>query len=483
MFGFYVIAESGGAEIVAYPLAATVIAIILLVVGYRSFYKKRLIENVPTSKCQGVTIGLNELKGTAVTHFPLTSYLAEKQCVYYSYKIEEQYKETTRDKDGKKRTRKGWKTISSETHYKPFELHDDTGSIRIQPKGAEFHGDTVISKTCRRTDPMYYGKGPRRRIRNSTGRRRFSESIIPVNEDTYVMGTARIREDIVEPEIADDEFGELFLISSKSEEQLVSKFTWAARGSYTGAIISAALAPTLFTMEAQEIGFGEALGASVIPMVLVAMVVAFFIFALYLKTVFNGLVDVRNRVDRAWSMLEVEYKRRHDLIPNLVEMVKGFADHEKETLEAVTEARGAAQVGSNHNAGQASAGLNQQSSALGTIFAVVEDYPDIKADESFRKLMEELTRTEDKISLARTFYNDSVERANNRIQTFPDMLLAPLAGAKEEQSLMIEEFEKKPIKVDLTPDESADEEVVVEDEQVSEDEMEPDDEAEAEPVG
>ena len=479
MFEFYlpVLAEASGWEQIVFPLIFLFFAVILLFIGYRAFFKKRLIENVPTSKCQGVTIGLNELKGTSEARPPLKSYLSERDVVYYSYKIEEQYKKTVR-KDGKKRTKKKWRTIASETRYKPFMLHDDTGNIRVNPRGAEFHGDKVVSKTCRRSDPMYYGKGPRRRVRRSTGKRRFREDIIAHGEKTYVMGSAQIRDDIAKPEIGDDEFADLFLISSQSEDKLISKFAWQARGCFFGAILFAAAVPLIYTMQSQGLDIGPAFEASVIWMVLVGMMVFSLVFFLYLKTVFNGLVDLRNRVARAWSMLEVEFKRRHDLIPNLAQMVQGFADHEKETMEAVTEARSAAGGG----ADEVSSAIDEQTSALGNIFAIAEDYPEIKADAGFRKLMEELTRCEDKIALARSFYNDSVERVNNRVHTFPDMLLAPLAGTEEESLLAFDEFEKKPVEIDLQPDVSEEDEEFVESEQVDDDEMVDDDEAVAEGV-
>lgn len=472
IFFLPVIAEASSLEQVLIPVGLAVVSLALLFGGYRAFFKKRLIENVPTSKCQGVTIGLNELKGTASTARPLTSYLSERDCVYYSYKIEEQYKKVVR-KDGKKRVRKKWRTIASETRSKPFELSDETGSIRVHPKGAEFHGDKVVSKTCRRRDPMYYGKGPRRSLRRSTGRRRFREEIIANDTDAYVMGSARVRDDAAIPEIADDEFAELFLISSQSEDKLVSKFAWQSRGMFLGSIIAAVITPTVYTTMADNIAFGAAASASMGWMILAGVFVASVVFLLYLKTVFNGLVDLRNRVDRAWSMLEVEFKRRHDLIPNLVQMVKTIADHERETLEAVTEARTDAQIGAQPNSEDAtkvSSAIDHQTSALGEIFAVAEAYPQIKTEDHFHKLMEELTRCEDKIALARNFYNDSVERVNNRVHTFPDMLLASVAGTEEQELLQFQEFEKKPVEIDLSIDEDDDEEIV-EEEHIDDDEL------------
>ena len=140
---------------------------------------------------------------------------------------------------------------------------------------------------------------------------------------------------------------------------------------------------------------------------------------------FNGLVRSRNRCDNAWSQIDVQLKRRHDLIPNLVETVKGYAAHEQGTFEAVTNARANA-----INAGQGGSPQKQAhaenilTGALKSLFAVAEAYPDLKAGQNFLALQEELTSTESRIAYARQFYNDSVLGYNNRIQTFPRSLIA-----------------------------------------------------------
>jgi LemA protein len=137
------------------------------------------------------------------------------------------------------------------------------------------------------------------------------------------------------------------------------------------------------------------------------------------------LIKTRNRVDNAWSQIDVQLKRRHDLIPNLVETVKGYAAHERQTLEAVTNARANAINASNQGtvADQAQA-ENVLSGALKSLFAVAEAYPDLKANQNFLQLQEEVTSTEDRIAYARQFYNDSVLNYNNKIQTFPRNMIA-----------------------------------------------------------
>ncbi|HEX9505038.1 MAG TPA: LemA family protein [Acidimicrobiia bacterium] len=156
--------------------------------------------------------------------------------------------------------------------------------------------------------------------------------------------------------------------------------------------------------------------AVIIAVAVVVLVVLFFWLG------FNGLVKGRNRVDNAWSQIDVQLKRRHDLIPNLVETVKGYAAHESGTLEAVTNARANA-INAQGPEQQAQA-ENALSGALKSLFAVSEAYPDLKANQNFLALQEELTSTEDRIAYARQFYNDSVLTYNTKIQKFPTVLLA-----------------------------------------------------------
>jgi LemA protein len=150
--------------------------------------------------------------------------------------------------------------------------------------------------------------------------------------------------------------------------------------------------------------------------VLVVLLILVFILS------YNGLVRLRNRIDNAWSQIDVQLKRRYDLIPNLVETVKGYAAHERQTLESVTQARANA-INAQGPQQQAEA-ENVLSGALKSLFAVAEAYPDLKANQNFLSLQEELTSTEDRVAYARQFYNDSVLSYNNKLQTFPRNVIA-----------------------------------------------------------
>jgi len=157
----------------------------------------------------------------------------------------------------------------------------------------------------------------------------------------------------------------------------------------------------------------------IIILVIVILLVVFLIAA------YNGLVKARNRVDNAFSQIEVQQKRRYDLIPNLVETVKGYAAHERQTLEAVTAARtNAISAQQGGDLAQQASAENALTGALKSLFAVAEAYPDLKANQNFLQLQEELTATEDRIAYSRQFFNDSVLSYNNAIQTVPRNLLA-----------------------------------------------------------
>ena len=161
---------------------------------------------------------------------------------------------------------------------------------------------------------------------------------------------------------------------------------------------------------------------------IVVIVILIFIVATIIH-LYNNLVDLRNRVKNSYSQIEVQLKRRNDLIPNLVETVKGYAGHEKEVFENVTQAR--SNVMNASNIEEASAANNQLTGALKTLFAVAENYPELKANSNFQQLQSELTETEDKISYSRQFYNDVVLKYNNACQQFPSNIFAKLFGFKE----------------------------------------------------
>lgn len=168
----------------------------------------------------------------------------------------------------------------------------------------------------------------------------------------------------------------------------------------------------------------------IVPIVLLLLVV-FIVIGMY-----NGLVALRNQVKNAWAQIDVQLKRRHDLIPNLVETVKGYAAHESKTFQNVTDARAAAQKAG--TTAERSAAEGKLSSSLMNLFAVAENYPELKANQNFLALQEETATTENKISFARQFYNDTVMNFNNKTQQFPSSIIAGMFGFKAEEMFQLE---------------------------------------------
>jgi LemA protein len=170
---------------------------------------------------------------------------------------------------------------------------------------------------------------------------------------------------------------------------------------------------------------------------LVILLALVLLVGLLLVLLYNRLVRLRNRVDNSWAQVEVQLKRRWDLIPNLVETVKGYAAHERETFEAVTQARARAQQA--QTPGETAQAEGILGAALGRLFAVAEAYPELQADENFRQLQGELAETENRVAVSRQVYNDSVLTFNNAVQTFPGVVVAGPFGFSVREFFEVEE--------------------------------------------
>jgi LemA protein len=183
------------------------------------------------------------------------------------------------------------------------------------------------------------------------------------------------------------------------------------------------------------------MGVFAIIGIVVAVVVV--IVALWLFVTYNGLVKLRNQTKNAWAQIDVQLKRRHDLIPNLVETVKGYAAHERQTFEAVTQARNMAVGAIGMGVGEQARAEGGLSGALSKLLAVAEQYPTLKANENFLALQEELSSTENKISFSRQFYNDSILNYNNKIQMAPSNMVAGVFGFKTGEFFQVEAPEER----------------------------------------
>jgi len=179
------------------------------------------------------------------------------------------------------------------------------------------------------------------------------------------------------------------------------------------------------------------MGTGIILIVIIVFIAFFFI------SIYNSLVKLRNQVKNAWSQIDVQLKRRHDLIPNLIETVKGYMTHERDTLENITKAR--SQAVSAEGVGEKGKAEGELTQALGKFNLIVENYPDLKANQNFLSLQEELSSTENKISFSRQNYNDQVLFYNNKIQMFPSNIIAGMFKFNEEEFFEIEDEKEKEV--------------------------------------
>ena len=179
----------------------------------------------------------------------------------------------------------------------------------------------------------------------------------------------------------------------------------------------------------------------------IILIIVLVLIVIYVISVYNNLVSLRNKVEDQSSQIDVQLKRRFDLIPNLVETVKGYTKHEKETLEGVIKARNTYVAAG--NLGDQLKADGELTNAISKLFALSEAYPELKANDNFKQLQSELTSTEEKISYSRQFYNDSVLKLNNKIDMFPSNIIASIFGFKKKEFFEASSEEKQNVKVEF----------------------------------
>ncbi len=422
------------------PLIAAglgLLSLLFLGLSHRSNRKRRLVAVLPTSKVQGVFIGTVELKGTAECEAPFTAFLSEKLCVLYSWSVAEHWSRTVTesytDSQGKTQTRtrteSGSTTVASGGESAAFYLRDDTGVVLVHPEGAEVRPSTLYSETCGRSHPYYYGKGPPGAVSDSTHRRTFTETGILLHGEVFLVGHSRERADVVAPEIAAEKDAPLYLVTVQSEEQVLRGYGASLKvWGILGMLAAAGAGAVLQKWEGAGVAAGVFAGAWGLT---------------WLWMVYNSLVDARNRVRHGWSLIDVQLKRRHDLIPRLLACVEALRSHERDVLEAVTAMRTQLTATPPGVAGPDFHGVAR------VIAGVAERYPNLRSDGAFLSLQRQLTETEQRIALARGYYNDIATAYNTRIQVVPDLLLARLTGFKSHRLLQAEDFERARVDVHL----------------------------------
>lgn len=425
-------------------------AFVLLVGSLQLRRKQRRLADVPLSKVQGVFIGFVELAGTAETESPLLTPFFAVPCVYHTWEIEEHWSrmvtETYTNDKGEACTRtrqeSGWSTVASGGVAEDFYLRDETGVIRIRPQEAKVEAERLDGFTCRRSDPRYYGFGPRSSVSDSDGERRFTERGIRVHAPLFVAGHVRERDDIVAAEIAASPDCPDYLISTKSRDAVLSSASmtsWAC--GFLGLAVT--VAPPFLR--------GHIDLSDVSPPAMLILPLGYL--ALWplgsIWTAYNCLVELRQRVRQAWSLIDVQLKRRHDLIPQIARVCEALAGHERTVQTAVARLRAELAATPPGQPGPDHIGC------VSTLRAVVESYPSLIADHAFLGLQRQLVETEQRIALARGYYNDIATNFATHLQSFPENLVAALGRFRPEPLFAAENFERATVRVSLVDGSSA----------------------------
>ena len=396
-----------------YGVAALLIGVIGTAMGTRRGMKtvklKRTIEHVPTSPVRGAAYGLVELKGKPqAANQWLTAPVSNRECVCYRHKIER------RKRSGKKSS---WVTVSDTTESSRFWCRDHTGSMEVDPEGA---------------DIVFSDKLVRRR-----GSRRHTEWLIGREDQVYCLGSATIDQrthDRLQLEREDEDVP--YVISSMAEDQLKEHKARSGFAALNMGIVATMVAG--MGLAGMVVSFG--------PMLYVVMAGISCSYLLILLAImyYNDLVFLRDRVDRGWSNIDVALKKRFDLVGNLANVVGQFLEHERELQTAVTEARTHGAKGEGPDEG----GLQAEKQARDQVIARVEAMPELKGETVVANMMEGLREVEEDIAMMRKGYNQSVERYNERIARIPEVFVARLARF-EEANYLPAVVDQGPVEVDL----------------------------------
>ncbi len=418
--------ESAELKSLAFVLIASVIALLAVAAWHHFRGQRRIVLDLPTSKVAGVTLGLTELHGRASSGHPTTSPHGSNQCAFWRQEI---YAERS-DNDGDRK----WTKIGDRMGGRAqLDLVDDTGTIRVWVKGAEIDMPLVYEGT------LYEQPAPATEgldlvaihAGNRAPERRVKEYALELGTEIMVVGTARLDDSVGRPVIGPDPAGENpFLVTTHDEKGVTRTQSIASWLAATIAVVAAAAfgiawyeGPTLFAE-----GHRFTAGSLRVPLVCVVTVLGVMaILSVY--STYNGLVSLRNRAQRAWSLLDVEIDRRHSLLNPLIELVKGAHAHEANLHRRVTALRAGwvrdlPDKPSDDAVAELDAPLELEARAVRDLVATAEEYPDLKANASFLQLQQQLVVTEDRIALARHFYNDSVQRLRTRRASFPDSFVA-----------------------------------------------------------
>ncbi|TXD39440.1 hypothetical protein FRC98_03325 [Lujinxingia vulgaris] len=414
---------------------------LMLFLAYRALARKRLIEDLPRSTCGGLTVGMCRVRGKAGAerdHELLKAPGSDTQVVYWSERVEEQVAivedaPPTRRRRRHNRVRYEWQEVSHRTSRATFWLLDETGRVEVDPRGAHMDTRVDFQEVFEVGYPGARRRSRARRRGGRTGLRRREVRVIYPGEEVSIIGPARLVDTGDRLRIGPGDWqAPDYVITTRGEAKVASAYgRWALFlvlvalalvGFWWGGRMAAGHLTLLHTWPL----IGEDPSARWLLMMLaIACVVV-----LYLKVMLDGLVALQKRVERAWSMLEVELSRRHHLIATLANLVRGYGAREAELMRQVARMRRNAQPGDGEQPGRSKGHSERDVGVTREVDALAEAYPALRSSEHYGRLMDELRTTEDRVAWARAFYNDSVERFNTRLQRVPDNLVARLLGVR-----------------------------------------------------
>lgn len=414
--------------------------------GLAMWRRRWTIADTPTSDAAHVFVGTNEVEGRAVpVDRPIVAPYTAVECVWYRSLLEKE------ERDDRGRTR--WATVADDASVAPFWVEDDSGRVLLRPQGAAVYATERRRAEHPGPPTRHSGLMLLARLDGAelpppvldTARYRSTEWLIRPGEAVYVLGEATLRRDAVALELAPCDPGSGIarrsLLVSTGDARRVARRTTAQGVALLGLLLVGAVglvASVHAVLSARDggpvpgsPGTVDAVGPQMVAAVLTVLAT---LPLLYVVRLHNRLVDARQRVDAAWSLVEVQLRRRHDLLPVLAEVVAGHAGHESATLLAAADARVAGAADGRpegYGVREASALDERDRHRSEVVLALAEAHPELRSDVAFRRLADELVATEDGIAVARTFYNDAVTVMRDRRQQLPGRLLAPLVPAPE----------------------------------------------------
>ncbi len=393
------------AEGVAYPrVTLLVTAALLYLFALRLRLREWEVKDTPTSGCGGVTVGTCEVIGRAGATPPLAGRASNVPCAWYRWELQH-YVHSGKSSH--------WETVERDRTVAPFTVNDTSGAVTVFPPNAEMIGFH---------DHEYGAPG------HGSGKWRQLEWRLEVGQPVYVLGPVSFDGDGVA--FRCDDPGDEFIISADTERQVERKLSAASAAATLLGLVAALLAFVLYAHQGLDdkgrptVFYGTTRPARDLGAILLAVVAvyALALFAGWLVRAFNRLVRVRTQAEKAWASIAVEVKRRHDLIDQLASIVRGYTAYERTTLQQLTDDRSLPDAARLHATSAVDASTQGEHQAL---VALAEQYPELHANEQFQHLAAELTRTENRVALARGFYNDAITVLRERRGTFPYVLIAP----------------------------------------------------------